>query len=275
LNRYKSTLIQFNEIKKNATIVGITCCFFVAVFAAPLVYAQSTIPITQSTAMDKVVFDGKWTHPKEWKKSSLNEIREPGYIVIRTAHQDDYIYVLLNAIADTTIDNAKDYGMVCFDTKSDQSLKPDSNDYCFRVQLGSDKALTFQGSESGEFKSVENPVNLIAVGGVSDENDRFRPSYPHASYEFRIPIELLERTDTYGIYLQVFDHSNAITYSWPSGIISENSEIPSPAKWGIIYSPDKSLPEYDVPMLVLVIGIFSIILLSIKSRRYNLLKIPS
>ncbi len=224
--------------------------------------------------MDKVVFDGKWTFYEEWKSSSHDAIAEPGLIVIRTAHQDNYIYVMLDALADTTIDNTKDYAMVCFDAKSDQSAKPDSNDYCFKIRLGSNKAFTLQGSDSGEFRPVGNHKDLIAVGGTSDENDRYTP-VPHPTYEFRIPIELLERTKTYGIYLQVFDHSNSTTYVWPSGIISENSEIPSPAKWGIIYSPDKSLPEYDVPMLVLVIGIFSIILLSIKSRGYNLLKIPS
>jgi len=260
---------------KNAIMVGLICGFFVALFAAPLASAESIIGITRSTDMDKVVFDGKWTSQLEWKKSSLNDIYEHGgRIVIRTAHQDNYIYVMLDALADTTIDNTKDYGMVCFDAKSDQSLKPDSNDYCFKIRLGSDKAFTLRGSDSGEFKSAGNHKDLIAVGGVSDENDRYT-RIPHTVYEFRIPIELLERTDTYGIYLQVFDHSNATTYSWPSEIIIENSEIPSPAKWGIIYSPDKSIPEYDLPILVLVIGIFLIILLSIKSRRYNLLKIPS
>jgi len=195
---------------------------------------------------------------------------KPGWIVIRTAHQDNYIYVMLDALADATIDNAKDYGMVCFDAKSEQSLKPDSNDYCFKIQLGSKKAITLQGSEqSGQFESVGNHEDLIAVGGVSDENDRYR-SFPHTVYEFRIPIELLERTDTYGIYLQVFDHSNATTYSWPSEIIIENSEIPSPAKWGIIYSPDKSLPEYDLPILVLILGSLSVVILT-KSKKLNLI----
>ncbi len=113
-----------------------------------------------------------------------------------------------------------------------------------------------------------NHKDLIAVGGTSDENDRYTP-VPHPTYEFRIPIELLERTNTYGIYLQVFDHSNATTYSWPSEIDS-NDYIPSPAKWGIIYSPDKSLPEYDLPILVLLLGTFSIILFSWKNKKLNL-----
>jgi len=163
--------------------------------------------------MDKVLFDGKWTFSKEWKSSSHNSIVEPGNIVIRTAHQDNYIYVMLDALADTTIDNTKDYALVCFDTKSDQSLKPDSNDYCFQIQLGSNKAFTLQGSDSGEFKSVGNHKDLIAVGGTSDENDRYTP-VPHPTYEFRIPIELLERTNTYGIYIQVFDRGFDSSRTW-------------------------------------------------------------
>jgi len=254
---------------KKATIVGITFCFFVAVFTIPLVYAQSTIPITKSDSMDKVEFDGRWTFTKEWKKSSHNDIFDPGHIVIRTAHQDNYIYVMLDALADTTIDKTKDNAMVCFDAKSEQSVKPDSNDYCFKIRLGSNKAFTLQGSDSGEFKPAGNHKDLIAVGGTSDENDRYT-DVPHPTYEFRIPIELLERTNTYGIYLQVFDYSNATTYSWPSGIIIENPEIPSPAKWGIIYSPDKSLPEYDLPIVVLLLGTFSIILFSWKNKKLNL-----
>jgi len=220
--------------------------------------------------MDKVVFDGKWTFLEEWKSSSHNSIVEPGHIVIRTAHQDNYIYVMLDALDDTTIDNTKDYALVCFDAKTDQSVKPDSNDYCFRILLGSSKAFTLQGSESGEFKSVGNHEDLIAVGGTSDENDRYTP-VPHPTYEFRIPIELLERTDTYGIYLQVFDHSNATKYTWPSEIDS-NDYIPSPAKWGIIYSPDKSLPEYDLPILVLILGSLSAVILT-KSKKLNLIYI--
>jgi len=252
---------------KKATIVGITFCFFVAVFVAPLAYAQ--IPITISNEMDKVEFDGRWTFLREWKQSSYNDIVDPGRVVIRTAHQDNYIYIMLDAIADTTIDNTKDNAMVCFDAKSDQSLKPDSNDYCFKIRLGSDKAFTLQGSDSGEFKPAGNHKDLIAVGGVSDENDKYS-KVPHPTYEFRIPIELLERTNTYGFYLQVFDNSNAKTYSWPPGIIFENSEIPSPAKWGIIYSPDKSLPEYDLPILVLILGSISAIILSSKNKKLNL-----
>ncbi len=88
MNRYNFALIQFSHMMKKATL-GMTFCFFVAVFAAPLAYAQSAIPITLSDDMDKVEFDGRWTFLKEWKASSLTHIVDPGNIVIRTAHQDN------------------------------------------------------------------------------------------------------------------------------------------------------------------------------------------
>jgi len=232
----------------------------------PLAQAQS-IPITKSENMNKVVFDGKWTFFAEWKPSSIDFMGEADNIYIRSAHHENFIYILLDVILDTTIEKNKDYAMVCFDTKTDQSVKPDSNDYCFMVQLGSDKALTFQGSDqTGELKIIKNHADLIAIGESSDENDRYS-KVPHASYEFRIPIELLERTDSYGFYIEVFDNSKIKTYTWPTEIESENSDIPSPDKWGIIYSPDKSLPEYELPVLVLIVGALGVILLSSRYKQ--------
>ncbi len=258
---------HFLDIAKIASLLGIICCLSVSIFGMPLSQAQS-IPITQSDYMDKVVFDGKWSFFEEWKPTSLDNMGETNkQIFIRSAHQDNYIYILLDSVVDTTIDKSKDHAMVCFDTKNDQSVKPDSNDYCFKVQLGSDKALTYQGSdESGEFKIIKNHADLIAIGESSDENDRYS-KVPHASYEFRIPIELLERTDSYGFYIEVFDNSQTKTYTWPSEIESENSDTPSPAKWGLIYSPDKSLPEYELPVLVLIVGTLGVILVSSRYKQ--------
>jgi len=145
-----------------------------------------------------------------------------------------------------------------------------SNDFCFMIKLGSDKVVTFQGKQSEGFQVVPNHDSLIGIGGISDENDRYS-KLPHGVYEFRIPIELLERSDQYGFYAHVFDFTESATYTWPSEIDMEsNSDIPSPDSWGIIYSPDKSLPEYDLPILILILGTFSMILLTSKSKSLNL-----
>ena len=237
---------------------------FVSSLFFPSAFAQE-IPISISGAMDKVIFDGKWTFAKEWKNSSLDRLGDD--IALRSAHQDNFIYIMFDVVQDKTFDNNKDSVIVCFDTKNDQNVTPDENDYCFMAKLGSNKPVTLQGSaESGEFEIIENHKDLIAIGGISDENDRYS-KVPHTSYEFKIPLELLERKDIYGFYVGVFDFAESQTFTWPREIILDsNSDIPSPSKWGIIYSPDKSLPEYDLPILVLILGSISAIILSSKNK---------
>ena len=254
------------ELKKSfsKTTLGLAIFIFIIILGMPFVYAQS-IPITISSSMDDVIFDGAWTFTAEWKQSSITEIpSESGLIYLRSAHQGNFIYILIDVVPDITIDNNEDFAIVCFDAKNEKNSKPDENDYCFKIKLGSDKVVTLQGKQSEGFVVVKNHADLIGVGGVSV--DRYSQE-PHAAYEFKIPIELLERTDVYGFYAEVFDYSKSQTFTWPSEINPENSEIPSPAKWGIIYSPDKSLPEYELPVLVLIVGTLGVILLSSRYKQ--------
>ena len=175
-------------------------CIFTLIFGMPFAYAQS-IPITISGSMDKVIFDGQWTFTTEWKQSSLDEITtDSGIIYLRSAHQDNFIYILLDVVPDNTIDTNEDEAVVCFDTKNDKNIKPDENDFCFMIKLGSNKAVTLQGNDSGELVVVKNHADLIGIGDISSVNDRYSKE-PHPAYEFRIPIELLERIDQYGFYV--------------------------------------------------------------------------
>ena len=111
---------------KKMTIIELALCFIILIFTIPSAHAQS-IPITFSPAMNEVVFDGKWTFYTEWKPTSLDTIE--GGIPLRTAHLDDFIYILVDAVPDTSIDNDEDNAVVCFDAKNEKSSKPDSNDY--------------------------------------------------------------------------------------------------------------------------------------------------
>jgi len=249
--------------------------FFILLLSLiPFSYAQ--IPITISGNMDKVIFDGKWTFPSEWKASSLNRISTDSKpIFIRTAHQENYIYVMIDAVADTTINKNKDSAMVCFDTENNQSSSPDDNDYCFFVKLADKEPITLRGSNNdGQLKIVQNHDGLIAIGGSSDVNDRYS-KVPHASYEFRIPLDLLQRSDRYGFFLAIFDFDKSETFTWPSGLkIDSEFKVPSPQVWGSIYSPDKSLPEYPLPMLILVIAVVSVVVISSKVGGGNLIRYP-
>jgi hypothetical protein len=124
--------------------------------------------------------------------------------------------------------------------------------------LGSSTAITLQGDSNftfnNNFKKISSPDGLIAVGGISDYNDRYT-SLQHQTYEFKIPTDLIGRTDKYGFYVSVFDTNSNKIYSWPDMQQDSPLKIPSPKTWGELWSPDKSLPEFPYPVISLILGV--------------------
>ena len=236
-------------------------------------FAESEpILITKSPSMENVIFDGKWTNFSEWKQSSHNMLTyDNGKTVIhlRTAHFGDYIYVFVDPVTDLTLDEKLDETIICFDGKNNKNKIHDTDDFCFSSLFETKQGNVFQGSSIDDsniiLKKINNPENFIAISTVSDENDRYIKA-PHPSYEFKIPIKLLERSDNYGFYLSVYDASSNEYFSWPENSTRENSSIPSPSKWGDIISPDKSLPEMNLPILVLGILILTTIFIQSKAK---------
>lgn len=234
------------------------------------VFAEEPILITVSDSMDKIIFDGIWTHQAEWKKSSLNTILydDGSSIQLRTAHQNDYIYIFVDFVTDTHLEKVSDKAIICFDTGNDKSSLPDVNDYCFMATLDGKRSFVYQGgsifASHGYLEKISNPDGFIAIGGVSDENDRYTMT-PHPSYEFRIPIDAIGRSNIYGFYLGVYDaHFNKV-YSWPENITTNNLlQVPNPISWGELISPDKSLPEFHVPFLVMSLGVFLVLYITRK-----------
>jgi len=224
--------------------------------------------ITRSDRMNDVIFDGKWTFYEEWKVSALETIiTENDPIYIRTAHQDNFIYVMLAVTADRT-PNFEDYSIVCFDTTISNSSEISKGIYCFKVNVGSDKPITLGwDKKSQSFLQIENHEELVSVGGASDENGYYK-KYPHTSFEFKIPLNLLQRYDRYGFFVGVYDSAKPASYTWPDEInLDPSSNLPPPKSWGELVSPDKSLPEYDWPILALVITVSVMILFTSKRTK--------
>ena len=248
------------------TIIIVIITPITNVFAEPIM-------ITKSPNMDQVTFDGIWTHETEWKKSSLNSITtDQGTIYLRTAHQGNFVYVFLDVTVDTHLDKDVDKAVICFDTEDDKNEFVDSNDYCFTTILGENVGSILQGESSlvaNNFQNIPNVEGFIGIGAVSDENDRYS-IIPHASYEFKIPTDLIGRSDNYGYYVGIYDDFTKTTYSWPSEIVLDEFKIPSPKLWGEIISPDKSLPEFDLPFLALV---SSLVLILVITRIKNKVKL--
>lgn len=237
---------------------------------------EKNILITKSNSMKEINFDGKWTFYQEWKETSWNPIKSNENIVfhLRTAHQGSFIYVLIDAISDTNANIGSDKAVVCIDSKNNKSEFLDDDDYCFIIQLkeknfndilfNKQNNFVIQGdSQLKSFKELEKikVKEFVGIGIMSDKEDRYS-TISHASYEFKIPIELLGRSDNYGFYVNVFDADSDVSYSWPEDIKLESFDIPSPLLWGNLISPDKTLlensdVEYDfsiaLSMIVLVI----------------------
>ena len=206
-------------------------------------YAEEAILISISSNLDKLTFDGKWTNSDEWKQSSYNRLHydDGAEIHLRTAHQDDFVYIQINFASDMIIDKYADSAIVCFDTQNDKTILPQSDE------------------------------NFIAIGAASDKVDRYNKT-PHASYEFKIPLDVIGRSSNYGFYISVFDKHSQNHYSWPYDIQKQSLiSIPSPSKWGELISPDKSLPEFSFSSLfLLIIPLIILIVIIPKFQSYKL-----
>ena len=253
------------QSKNMLGILVVIMSFLLFGFSFALAYEQ--IPITFSGKMDQVQFDGKWSFDTEWKQSSLNDNYYDDrnvLVILRTAHQENYVYVFIDMINDEVIDRGTDKATICFDGGNEKNTTPNENDYCFEAVLESGMGHTYQGS-STSFKQIENHPDFVGLSSISDSNDRYS-GIPHPGYEFRIPTDLIGRESVYGFYFEVYDGNTKKLYTYPQ---NQTSLMQTPAGWGEIYSPDKSLPEFDLPLLILL-PVLGLVIVLTRNRTYKL-----
>ena len=233
-----------NKLHLKCILGIITVCMALSLIG--LTYADEPIKVTTSSALHNVQFDGDWTFRTEWKESSYDNFLfdDDRQLVLRTAHQDGFFYVMINYLMDFTYHHIADRAIVCFDGY-DTSSMADESDWCYAVSRESGNGHTLQGgspiAQTSHFNLVKNHPDFVAHGGTSGENDPYVTA-PHATYEFRIPIEQIGFQDEYGFFVQVFDGNDVKTY--PKEFSGKYPQkIPSPTKWGKMFSPDRSISE--------------------------------
>ena len=226
-------------------ILGIII-FCAAISSIGVAYADEPIKVTISDTLHEVQFDGEWTFRSEWKDSSYDNFLfdDDEQFVLRTAHQDGFFYVMINYLTDFTYHHIADRAIVCFDGYDTSSIA-DETDWCYTISRESGNAHTLQGGsqifQTSHFNLVKNHQDFVAYGGMSGENDPYITT-PHPTYEFRIPIEQIGFQNEYGFFVQVFDGNNVKTY--PKEFSDKYPQkIPSPTKWGKMFSPDRSISE--------------------------------
>lgn len=233
-----------------------------------LALGQPQIFTTLRGGVDSIIWDGKWNFLQEWKPMSEDILRfnDGNELSVETGHDRENLYVFLDFVTQHVFSKHSDYGLVCIVANQTSELHPQNDDYCFLSPLGSYNPLTFHGggdlAETNYFVQIKNDPNLIAVGGISDVNDRYS-SIPHTSYEFKIPISVIGRSDIYGFYVAVYNSHDRLSYSWPQNITSNSfPTVPPPSSWGQLISPDKTLPEFPYPVITLLASMLTIIYLS-------------
>ena len=233
-----------NKLHLKCILGIITVCMALSLIG--LTYADEPIKVTISSTLHNVQFDGDWTFMSEWKHSSYDHFLfdDDRQFVLRTAHQDGFFYVKINYLTDFTYNHIADRAIVCFDGY-DTSSMADESDWCYAVSRESGNGHTLQGgspiAQTSHFNLVKNHPDFVAHGGTSGENDPYVTA-PHATYEFRIPIEQIGFQNEYGFFVQVFDGNDVKTY--PKEFSGKYPQkIPSPSKWGKIFSPDRSISE--------------------------------
>ncbi|KEQ57386.1 hypothetical protein SCCGRSA3_00117 [Marine Group I thaumarchaeote SCGC RSA3] len=256
-------------------LTGITILFVLTIIPVSFAQTDENITvITKSDSMQEIIFDGKWTFPEEWKISAAEilkyENNEKFYL--RTAHYENFIYVMINFETDIHVDKNSDKATICFDSENKKKSKPTESTYCYTVTLGQNQGSTFQGGtdlvNKGYMKQIENHDGFIAIAKPSDENDRYNKN-SHATYEFRIPIDQIGRIDNYGFFVSVFEANSDKFYTWPKDLRENVLEFPSPEKWGTLVSPDKTLPEFS-QITALIVGFSSIFVLIKFSNKFGL-----
>src|SRR5579863_7008852 len=132
----------FMNVKTLFCVTAFLLTFHIVYGQTDIVATANSIPITISSSMKDVIFDGKWTFTREWKESSQAGF---GAGTIRVAHFENFIYVMIDATSLTKFEKNSDRATVCFDIKDDKPIIASSDDYCFTTTLGSSTPITLQG----------------------------------------------------------------------------------------------------------------------------------
>jgi len=222
--------------------------------------SDNQIFTTVRAGADDIVWDGKWTFLQEWKTTSLNQY---GDLIVRTGHDYNNLYILLDYNSPTKLTKYSDSGIVCINANMTREQNLNENDQCFIISLDSNHPITLKGgselASNDYLKKVPSDPGLIAVGGISDFNDRYS-NIPHMSYEFKIPIKVIGKTDSYRFFAGVYDSADNKFYSWPNNHAANIwPYVPASENWGELVSPDKSLPEFPIPVIGMIIS-FSILI---------------
>lgn len=233
----------------------------------PIIFAEELF-ITYTDTDSEIIYDGKWSFKTEWKKSAYTTVEQnfEKLFVLRYAHNYEEILVFIDVIADKSINILKDKSVLCFKSQTNEK----NPSYCFEKIYDGELTTLVKNPDTleNQYKKIKNHPNTLAISGISDKYNRYVNDL-HISYEFKIPIDLIGRSDVYDFYVAIFDDETNQIISWP--LTSEKSEffILKNDDWGQLISPDKSIPEFPFPIIILIVLIGTTLIIQSKIKVIN------
>lgn len=223
-------------------------------------FAEEPILVLESNAIHDL--DGKWTFVSEWKESAYTGLSydNGGKLILRTSHDRNYIHILVDNLGDTFPNKGEDRTTICLNSKN---KNPEKDNYCFIVTLGRNNPIVLQESSPYTIKSNFKRIFKTEFKGMSDVTVTDRYSVvPHVTYEFKIPVDLVGRSNEYQFYVAVYESQNNYILTWPKyTTLKNNFDIPPTSNWGTMISPDSSLPEFHSSYFVFFLPFLIIIIL--------------
>jgi len=255
-------------LSRKLNVARFVACVMLITFLATIRLSQGQEQsITCWILTDPVDVDGKWTNPQEWSDASESLMVAQlgnGTAYVRTKHDADYLYVLVDYVSDTVL-GAGDYCTIRFDAKGDGGNAPREDDYSFVLEWLTAASSSFwmrQGT-GVSWGGLTGPV-----GGATVKSDCKPSADPyfaaaHMVYEFKIPLAIFASSMNSAICVDVQDrYPSGITMLWPT---TYNTERPS--TWGKLTISAVPIPEFNSVGIVAGIGIMSTMSLLVLNKK--------
>jgi len=246
--------VQVN-ILRSILPTAILCLIFIF---APLAYGvgQSESAIISNPSFNQVTIDGMWTTQDEWIDATELSSKDA---VLSVKDDEEYVYVLLDFLADETLESG-DFAGMNIDVSNDKAAKPQLDDFSINLVHSSRPKPTmmyFQGNSTqwnliyGEDLEVENHLGIIAASTNVTANDPYSNS-SHLIYEFAIPRKTLGNASEIGfaafvadkeVEFNIPDNADYYPASWTTlKFATEAEEIVTQTDSPTIPTPTEQMP---------------------------------
>ncbi len=174
--------------------------------------------INSSYKLTDPTIDGIFNNLNEWSDSTITHLTTSVEVYIYTKNDNDFLYVCLDAIGDTS--NGMDGYYLIFDTDHDGAPTPNHDDlFLGEANQGHEHYVDDAGAGYNpqyhcDFSSHSGLEGAIAFGTSPNS------AITHQIYEIKIPLDLLtvEAGNTLGFVIYVFDADTMLTTIWPTGV---------------------------------------------------------